>query len=40
MKVKRYFEEIEYRRKAKTAAGMAVLVVIWSVMLLMVLIFF
>ena len=38
MKVKRYFEEIEYQRKAKTAAGIAVLVVIMSIMILVALI--
>ncbi len=34
MKVKRYFEEIEYRRKEKTATIVAVLAVIASIMLL------
>lgn len=38
MKVKRYFEEIEYQRKAKTATRVAVLVVIASIMLLVALI--
>jgi hypothetical protein len=37
-KVKRYFEEIEYKREARTAAMVTVLAVIASVMLLVVLI--
>lgn len=38
MKVKRYFEEIEYKREAETAAKVTVLVVIASIMLLVALI--
>ena len=38
MKVKRYFEEIEYQRKAKTAAIVTALAVIASIGLLVVLI--
>jgi hypothetical protein len=38
MKVKRYFDEIEYKRKAKTAAAVTVLAVIASIMLLVALI--
>jgi hypothetical protein len=38
MKVKRYFEEIEYKREAKTAARVTVLAVIASIMLLIALI--
>jgi hypothetical protein len=38
MKVKRYFQEIEYQREAKTATRVAVLVVIASIGLLVALI--
>ena len=38
MKVKRYFQEIEYQREAKTAAMVTALAVIASIMLLVVLI--
>jgi hypothetical protein len=38
MKVKRYFDAIEYKREAKTAARVTVLVVIASIMLLIALI--
>lgn len=38
MKVKRYFQEIEYQREAKTAAKVTALAVIASIMLLMALI--
>jgi len=38
MKVSRYFEEIEYKRKVKTATTVTVLAVIASVMLLVALI--
>jgi hypothetical protein len=37
MKVKRYFQEIEYQREAKTAAIVTALAVIASVMLLIAL---
>jgi hypothetical protein len=38
MKVKRYFQEIEYQREAKTAAIVTALAVIASIMLLIALI--
>ena len=40
MKVRRYFDAIEYKRKAKNAAGITVLAVITSIMILIVLIAF
>ena len=38
MKVKRYFDAIEYKRKVKTATAVTVLAVITSIMLLVALI--
>ena len=40
MKVRRYFDAIEYKRKARNAAGITVLAMIVAVMILIVLIAF
>jgi len=40
MKIRRYFDAIEFKRKAKNAAGITVLAVITSIMILIILIAF